>query len=80
MYVWSAVFVTLVMAFAQIIPLESALHGILVMGLGIGALLWVFIEWRRTLLLNIEDPELKRKAHEAMLVLIGSREGQKVRR
>ena len=66
-YSWSAVAVILILTLSNAISLETALHALLICGLVLGLGLWIAIERRRSWLLNIQDPELKRKAHLAML-------------
>ena len=72
-YVWSASATVLFFAVAGIIPLHIALYLLLFCGSVIMALLWSLIRWRKTILLDIQDPELKKIAHAAMLALIQSK-------
>lgn len=72
-YVWAASAIVLFLSITSLIPLQLALHLLLFCGLGILILLWSMINWRRSILLDIQDDDLKREAHEAMLFLIHSR-------
>lgn len=72
-YIWSASATVLFFAVAGIIPLHIALYLLLFCGSVIMALLWSLIRWRKTILLDIQNPELKKDAHAAMLALIQSK-------
>ena len=72
-YVWSAAATVLFLAVASIIPLHTALYILLFCGCAMMALLWSLISWRKAILLDIQNPELKKAAHEAMLMLIHSK-------
>jgi len=58
-----------------VISIESALEIILISGLTLWLGLALLIFKRRSWLLKIEDPELKREAYAAMLHCIAVREG-----
>ena len=73
MHMWSAVFAILLMSFLIPIKLEIVLQVIFFGGLTTCAILWVFIERRKTWLLNIQDPDLKEIAHQAMIVYLKSK-------
>ena len=72
-YIWAASATVLFMSITSLIPLQLALHLLLFCGLGILILLWSLINWRRSILLGIQDDELKLEAHGAMLTLIHAR-------
>lgn len=72
-YMWSASFTLLFFSVASIIPLQIALYLLLFCGCGIVILLWSLISWRKSILLGIQDPELRQIAHAAMLRLIYAR-------
>ena len=72
-YLWSASATVLFFAVAGIIPLHIALYLLLFCGSVIMTLLWSLINWRKTILLDIQNPELKQTAHAAMLALIQSK-------
>jgi hypothetical protein len=72
-YVWSASATVLFFAIASIIPLHTALYLLLFCGFGIMILLWSLIRWRKVILLDIQNPEMKKTAHAAMLALIDSK-------
>lgn len=69
-HMWSAVFAILLMSFLIPIKLEIILQIIFFGGLTTCAILWAFIERRKTWLLNIEDPVLKEIAHQAMIAYL----------
>lgn len=69
-YLWSASATVLFFAVAGIIPLHTALYLLLFCGSVIMILLWFLITWRKTILLDIQNPELRKSAHAAMLALI----------
>jgi len=73
-YMWSASFTILFFAVAGIIPLRTALYLLLFCGCGIMLLLWSLIQWRRSILLGIQDEKLRLTAHAAMLRLISARQ------
>jgi hypothetical protein len=73
LYVWAASAALLFLSLAGLIPLQIALYLLLFCGLGILILLWTLINWRRSILLGLQDDGLKREAHTAMLALIHSR-------
>jgi hypothetical protein len=75
-YVWSASAMVLFLCVAGIIPLQTALNILLFCGCSMMILLWSLITWRKSILLAIQDPELKKIAHAAMLALIYSKESQ----
>ena len=72
-YVWSASATVLFLSVASIIPLHTALYLLLFCGCGVIILLWSLISWRKAILLDIRNPELKKTAHAAMLALIHSK-------
>ena len=73
-YVWLASATLLLLSIAGVITLQTALHGLLFSGLGTLMLVWLLIQWRKSILLAIRDEKLKRAAHAAMLALICSRQ------
>jgi hypothetical protein len=72
-YVWSATATILLLSLANIISLSTALNAILFSALSLAILIWLLLEWRRTILLRIEDPELRRSAEAAMHAFIYAR-------
>ena len=72
-YVWCASATVLFLSITGLISLQLALHLLLFCGLGILILLWSLINWRRSILLGIQDDDLKLEAHAAMLSLIHAR-------
>ena len=73
-YVWSASATVLFLSVTGIIPLQIALYLLLFCGLGVMILLWSLIHWRKAILLDIRDEELKQTAHAVMLALIHARQ------
>ena len=73
-YVWTASAIVLFLSVASIISLQVALQLLLFCGLGMMIFLWSLIQWRKAILQNIRDEELKRTAHAAMLALIHSKQ------
>ena len=69
-HMWSAVYAILLLSFLIPIRLEVILQIIFFGGLTICALLWIFIERRRSWLLNLKDPILKEKAHQLMIAYL----------
>ena len=76
-YVWSASATVLFFAVASIIPLHTALYLLLFCGSAIMILLWWLIRWRKAILLDIQNPEMKKTAHAAMLALIDSKSSRR---
>ena len=72
-YMFAGVAVILLLCLGGVIHLKTALVSIFFGGVSICALLWVLIENRRTQMIRIEDPELRKEAHETMLVFIEAR-------
>lgn len=66
-HMWSGVASFLVATLVVPIPLEKALTWLFVLGISLTAGLWVLVERRRSWLLRIRDPELKRLAHRVMV-------------
>ena len=73
MYVWLASATVLLLTIGGIISLITALYALLFSALGIMALLFGLIKWRRSILLDIQDEDLRQNAHAAMLALIHTR-------
>lgn len=73
-YVWTASAIVLFLSVAGFFSLQVALQLLLFCGLGMMILLWSLIQWRKAILQNIRDEELKRTAHAAMLALIHSKQ------
>ena len=66
-HMWSGVASFLLATIVVPIPLEKALTWLFVLGISLTAGLWAVVERRRSWLLRIQDPELKRVAHRAMV-------------
>lgn len=76
-YIWAASATVLFLSIASIVSLQVALYILLFCGCGMLILLWSLIHWRKTILLDIQDAELKQTAHAAMLALIHARQASK---
>jgi hypothetical protein len=72
-YVWSAAATILLLALGNVISLSTALYAILFSVLGLIVLIWLLLERRRTILLRIENKDLRKEAHAAMLAFIDAR-------
>jgi hypothetical protein len=72
-YVWSAAATILLLSLANRISLTTALYAILLCSLSLVILIWLLLERRRTILLGIEDAELRREAEAAMQAFIYAR-------
>jgi heme exporter protein D len=72
-YVWSAAATILLLSLANRISLTTALYAILLCSLSLILLIWLLLERRRTILLGIQDAELRREAEAAMSVFIHAR-------
>jgi len=70
LYVGVSVAIVVFMGMIGIISLESALRSIFYGGVFLSGGLILFIRKRRTWLLNIKDPHLKRQAHASMLAYL----------
>ncbi|HHP7234319.1 MAG TPA: hypothetical protein ACFCUC_06790 [Desulfobacterales bacterium] len=75
-HMWSGVASFLVATLVVPIPLEKALTWLFVLGISLTAGLWVLVERRRSWLLQIRDPELKRAAHRAMVEYLQQKIGE----
>jgi hypothetical protein len=73
LYVWLASATLLLLSIASVIPLQTALYALLFSGLGTLIVVWLLIQWRKSVLLSIRDENLKQAAHAAMLALIRSK-------
>jgi hypothetical protein len=69
-WMWTSVAGLVIVALLDIISTDTATKIIFIGGFSIVGILWVMIERRRSWLLGIHDPELKMRAHEAMIRLI----------
>ena len=69
-FTWAGTLLILFLALAGRISLDTALHALVISLLSIGLLLWMLIMARRSVLLNIRDPELREIVHLAMLQFV----------
>jgi hypothetical protein len=72
-YAWSATATILLLSLANVVSLTTALYAILGASLSLVILIWLLLERRRTILLRIEDAELRQEAEAAMLAFIDAR-------
>lgn len=74
LYMWSGVALVLLVALSGKISVDTAIHGILIVGLTVCGGLWLLILKRRSWLLKITDPELKETAYAAMVIYLSAKE------
>jgi len=72
LYMFAATMTILILAVSGSVHIRSACMAIIIGCLCIGLLIWVFSEVRKAILLGIEEPDLKEKAHRVMLAFIES--------
>jgi len=72
LYMFAATITILILAVSGAFHIRSAYMAIVIGCLCIGLLIWVFSEVRKAVLLGIEEPDLKEKAHRVMLAFIES--------
>ena len=72
-FTWAGTLLILFLALAGKISLDAALHAIVISLFSMALLIWLLIAARRQSLLNIHDPEMRGRAHLAMLHHIRTR-------
>ena len=72
-FTWAGTLLILFLALAGKISLDAALHAIIISLISMALLIWLLITARRQSLLNIHDPQMRERAHLAMLHHIYSR-------
>ncbi len=72
-FTWAGTLLILFLALAGKISLDAALHAIIISLISMALLIWLLITARRQSLLNIHDPQMRERAHLAMLHHIHSR-------
>ncbi len=72
-FTWAGTLLILYLALAGRISLDAALHAIVISLFSIALLIWMLISARRKSLLGIRDPELRERAHRAMLRYVAAR-------
>ncbi len=72
-FTWTGTFLILFLALAGKISLDAALHAIVISLCSIALLIGLLIAARRQGLLRIHDPEMRARAHQAMLRHIRAR-------
>ncbi|MDJ0885370.1 MAG: hypothetical protein QNJ48_14480 [Desulfobacterales bacterium] len=72
-FTWAGTLLILFLALAGKISLDAALHAIVISLFSMALLIWLLIAARRQSLLNIHDPEMRERAHLAMLQHIRTR-------
>ncbi len=72
-FTWAGTLLILFLALAGKISLDAALHAIIISLISMALLIWLLITARRQSLLNIHDPQMRERAHLAMLHYIYSR-------
>jgi predicted ATPase len=58
------------LALAGVISIQTALLSAFCGGLIIMGLIWTLIQQRKAILLNLEEPEVRKRAHQAMLAYL----------
>ena len=69
-YLWGGTCLIIFFAVAGAISLDAAVYSVFIGGILVLILFWVAVERRRTWLLNIRDPNLRREARREMITLI----------
>jgi len=69
-YVFAGTALIAFLALARVISIETAMFSALCGGLVIAGLIWTLVQWRKAVLLNIEAPEVRQRAHQAMLAYL----------
>ena len=72
LYMFAATMTILMLAVSGSVHIRSACMAIIIGCFSIGLFIWVFSEVRKAILLGIEEPDLKAKAHRVMLAFIAS--------
>ncbi len=72
-FTWAGTLLILFLALAGKISLDAALHAIVISLFSMALLIWLLIAARRQSLLNIHDPEMRERAHLALLQHIRTR-------
>ena len=71
-YMFAATITILIVALTGSVHTRAACMAIIVGCFSIGLLIWIFSEVRKAVLLGIDEPELKAKAHRIMLAFMES--------
>lgn len=66
-YIWAATAVVAFLMFTGFIPLEEGLLALFFCGVSISTAIWLLLKVRRSWLLNIQAPELRQQALNAMI-------------
>ncbi|MGD9217100.1 MAG: hypothetical protein PVJ84_19980 [Desulfobacteraceae bacterium] len=66
-YIFSATALIALLALAGVISIETALFSSFSGGLVVAGLIWTLIQQRKSILLNIEEPEVRELAHQTMI-------------
>jgi hypothetical protein len=69
-YIFAGTALIAFLALAGVISIETAMFSSLCGGLAIMGLIWILIQQRKAILLNIEAPEVREQAHHAMLAYL----------
>lgn len=69
-YIYTGTALIAFLALAEVITIETAMLSAFCGGLIIMGLIWTLIQQRKTILLNINEPELRRQAHDTMLAYL----------
>ena len=66
-YIYTGTALIAFLALAEVITIETAMLSAFCAGLIIMGLIWTLIQHRKSILLNIDEPDLRREAHNTML-------------
>lgn len=66
-YIYGATALVALLALGDVISLKTAMFSIFCGGAVVLAMIWTLVQQRKSMLLNIRDPEVRDLAHKAML-------------
>lgn len=69
-YLYAGTVLIAFLALAGVITIQTALLSAFCGGLVIVGLIWTLIQQRKAILLNLEEPEARKRAHQAMLAYL----------
>lgn len=69
-YLYAGTVLIAFLALAGVVTIQTALLSAFCGGLVIAGLIWTLIQQRKAILLNLEEPEVRKIAHQAMLAYL----------
>lgn len=69
-YIYAGTVLIAFLALAGVISIETAIFSAFCGGVIAMGLIWTLIQQRKAMLLNIQEPEVRNRAHEAMLAYL----------